>query len=235
MISKKVNPGMANDAEQFVSQYRADPSAQTNEGKGGAPRNIRIATKYNFFVFHSSMHAQVVLSVCDVVSKLHQRQMACCPGRVYTCCESGLSSCRTDSYDVAITSATGPITVAALRPGGYYITLQHASIVQVSFSGTIQGIETPVLQTAAPSETSGTAGFFLGMYNVLGTVYSETTTSKTSYGTVSGSTSIPVSVKSAWPLCAGTYVINVYVFQNSGGSLAAVEASGDLCIVMTKK
>ena len=154
--------------------------------------------------------------------------MSCCPGRVYTCCESGMSSCRTDSYDVAITSEVAPITVAALRPGGYYITLQHASIVQVTFSGTIRGASSPITPY-------GTAGFFLGIYNVLGTVYSETTTSKTSYGTVLGSQSVPVSVKTAWPLCAGTYVINVYLFQNVGGSLTDVEASGDLCIVMTKK
>ena len=172
----------------------------------------------------------MVLSLCTYKQKLPS--MSCCPGRVYACCEEGMSSCRTDSYDVSISSSDGlPITVAAIRPGGYYITLQHSSIVQVSFSGSIQG--PALLTTTTDAPVTGNAGFFLGIYNVLGTIYSETTGPKSSYGTVSGSRSVPVSVKSAWPLCAGTYVINVYVFQN--GDLQTLEASGDLCIVMTKK
>lgn len=144
-----------------------------------------------------------------------------------------MSSCHTDSYDVVIRSTDGsPITVSTIRPGGYYITLQYASVVQVSFSGTIQGPEL-LTATADPTPTTGNVGFFLGIYNVLGTVYSESTGSKNSYGTLSGSDCVPVSVKSAWPLCAGTYVINVYAFQE--GALTALEASGELCIVITRK
>ena len=154
--------------------------------------------------------------------------MSCCPGRVYGSCEGGLSSVRTEDY-APVTYSNTPVSPIVSLPlsssGGVYITLPHAAVLQATFSGTITG----------RGENLGDVGFQLGCYNVLGGLYSESLGTYYPYQTIVGGESAAVSVTFAWPLCAGTYVINVYLNQKELGTYTELTASGELAIVMTKK
>jgi hypothetical protein len=114
---------------------------------------------------------------------------------------------------------------AALSPVGYTIYVPHASVVEVTFSGTII-VPAKVLGAA---DVYSSAGFQLGIYNTLTGPVSEFRvphSPRASLNDVAPNEGEPnhmiaVSTTYRWKLCAGTYVVNVYIITAVFASLGA--------------
>ena len=143
-------------------------------------------------------------------------------------CESGLASHRSDSYlphnyFFATTPSRQPI-----RPGGCTIYVPNASVVEVTFSGSIKNLFT----------VTSVVGFQLSLYNVLSGPVSESQVLYFPKATIANEQTAALSTTYRWALCSGTYVVTVYLVNDSGTSLDPMKefrAWGELSIGINKK
>ena len=170
--------------------------------------------------------------------------MSGCCARTYPCCDNGYASCLTEAYPLKaytlIYNTSGYASVP-LSPTGYTIYVPRASIVDITFSGTI--VAPPDTVPPIISSTYGKAGFQLGLYNTVSGPLSELPVPYPPTGSLNNNQTpalqnqIAVSTTYKWKLCTGTYVVNVYIVSDgtSAQQFGVLNASGQLSIGITRQ